>query len=51
MTKVSELHEKWMEDPEYRAEFEALEEEFSREYDLIKARVCERTVEHPKDDE
>jgi ribosome-binding protein aMBF1 (putative translation factor) len=39
MTKVHELHEKWMQDPEYLAEFEALEEEFSMASTLIKART------------
>ncbi|MCK9918959.1 helix-turn-helix transcriptional regulator [Microbacteriaceae bacterium K1510] len=28
MTKISTLHKKWMKDPEYRKEYDALEEEF-----------------------
>lgn len=35
MTKISTLHKKWMKDPEYRREYEALEEEFA----LISARA------------
>jgi hypothetical protein len=30
MTKIRELHEKWVKDAEYRKEYEALEEEFAR---------------------
>jgi predicted transcriptional regulator len=39
MTKVSELHEKWLSDLKYRAEYEALEEEFSLAGNLIEART------------
>jgi ribosome-binding protein aMBF1 (putative translation factor) len=39
MTKVSELHEKWLSDPAYRQEYEALEEEFSLAANLIEART------------
>ncbi len=35
MTKISTLHRKWMKDPAYRREYEALEEEFA----LIAARA------------
>ena len=35
MTKLSTLHKKWMKDPAYRREYEALEEEFA----LIAARA------------
>jgi len=35
MTKISTLHKKWMKDPEYRKEYDALEEEFA----LIEARA------------
>jgi predicted transcriptional regulator len=38
MTKVSELHEKWLSDPKYREEYEALEE-FSLAGNLIEART------------
>ena len=27
MTKIKDLHKKWMKDPEYRREYEGLEEE------------------------
>jgi transcriptional regulator with XRE-family HTH domain len=39
MTRVRKLHEKWMSDPQYRAEYEALESEFSLSSALIKART------------
>jgi transcriptional regulator with XRE-family HTH domain len=29
MTKIGTLHKKWMKDPEYRKEYEALEDEFA----------------------
>ncbi|AXK79220.1 XRE family transcriptional regulator [Pseudolabrys taiwanensis] len=35
MIKFSTLHKKWMKDPEYRKEYDALEEEFA----LIEARA------------
>lgn len=35
MTKISTLHKKWMKDPAYRKEYDALEEEFA----LIAARA------------
>jgi transcriptional regulator with XRE-family HTH domain len=38
MTKLSNLHKKWMKDPEYRREYEALEEEFSLASAIIEAR-------------
>jgi transcriptional regulator with XRE-family HTH domain len=38
MTRISDLHRKWMEDPEYRREYEALEEEFALASAMIKAR-------------
>ena len=28
MTRIKDLHKKWMKDPEYRKEYDALEEEF-----------------------
>jgi predicted transcriptional regulator len=40
MTKITERHEKWLSDPEYRKEYEALEEEFSLAGNLIEARTC-----------
>jgi transcriptional regulator with XRE-family HTH domain len=39
MTNMRDLHEKWMKDPEYRREYEALEEEFTLMQALIAARV------------
>ena len=38
MTKLSNLHKKWMTDPEYRREYEALEEEFALASAIIEAR-------------
>lgn len=35
MTKIGTLHKKWMKDPEYRKEYEALDDEFA----LIAARA------------
>lgn len=37
-TTVDELHEKWMKNPKYRREYEALEEEFSISAALLEAR-------------
>lgn len=39
MRNVRELHEEWMERPEYRAEYEALEPEFAVARALIAARI------------
>lgn len=39
MVPVSDLHERWMGDPEYRREYEALEEEFALVDALIRARA------------
>jgi ribosome-binding protein aMBF1 (putative translation factor) len=38
MTKISELHKKWMKDPAYRKEYDALEEEFALILAVAKAR-------------
>jgi transcriptional regulator with XRE-family HTH domain len=38
MTKISDLHKKWMKDPCYRKEYDALEEEFALASALIEAR-------------
>lgn len=38
MTKVNELHEKWINDPAYKAEFEANTEEFEIASAIIEAR-------------
>ena len=37
--RVDDLHKEWMEDPKYRREYEALEEEFSLVAALIEART------------
>jgi ribosome-binding protein aMBF1 (putative translation factor) len=38
VTKITDLHKKWMKDPEYRAEYEALEEEFALASAIIEAK-------------
>lgn len=38
MTRIKDLHKRWMDDPEYRREYEALEEEFTLASAMIKAR-------------
>lgn len=40
MIKARDLHEKWMEDPGYRQEYEALEEEYALARALIEARAA-----------
>lgn len=40
MTKFSDLKNKWMQDPAFRAEYEALEDEFRLADVLIRARVA-----------
>ena len=39
MTLMRDLHKEWMKDPEYRREYEALDEEFAMNRALIDARV------------
>lgn len=39
MTRLSDLHKEWMKDPEYRAEYEALEPAFELMRALIDARA------------
>ena len=39
MTKISDLHRKWMKEPAYRKEYDALEEEFALAAAVAKARV------------
>jgi ribosome-binding protein aMBF1 (putative translation factor) len=39
MTTATELHQKWIQDPEYVAEYEALEEEFALAQAIIEARL------------
>jgi transcriptional regulator with XRE-family HTH domain len=38
MTRISDLHKKWLKDPAYRKEYDALEEEFALASALIEAR-------------
>jgi transcriptional regulator with XRE-family HTH domain len=38
MTRISVLHKRWMRDPAYRKEHEALEEEFALMLEVAKAR-------------
>lgn len=39
MTKIRDLHKKWMKDPEYRKEYDALEEEFALMAEVARARA------------
>src|SRR4029077_15576093 len=39
MTKLRDLHKKWMKDPNYRREYDALEEEFALIAEVAKARA------------
>lgn len=39
MSRIRDLHQKWMKEPEYRQEYEALEEEFRLADAIIGARV------------
>ncbi|HEV2563366.1 MAG TPA: helix-turn-helix transcriptional regulator [Rhizomicrobium sp.] len=39
MTKVSDLHKKWMKEPKYRRAYEALEQEFAFASAMVKARA------------
>jgi transcriptional regulator with XRE-family HTH domain len=39
MKKISSLHKKWLKDPAYRKEYEALEEEFALASAMIAARA------------
>jgi transcriptional regulator with XRE-family HTH domain len=39
MTRLSDLHKKWLKDPAYRKDYEALEEEFALASALIEARA------------
>ena len=38
MTKLRDLHKKWMKDPEYRKHYDAMEEEFALMMEVAKAR-------------
>jgi transcriptional regulator with XRE-family HTH domain len=38
MTKLNDLHEKWMKEPAYKQAYDALEEEFTLASALLKAR-------------
>ena len=39
MTQVKDLHRKWLKDPEYRTEYEALEDEFQLARALVETRT------------
>jgi ribosome-binding protein aMBF1 (putative translation factor) len=39
MTKISDLHRKWMKEPAYRKEYDALDEEFALAAAVAKARI------------
>jgi len=39
MSKIRDLHKKWMKDPEYRKEYDALQEEFALMAEVAKARA------------
>jgi transcriptional regulator with XRE-family HTH domain len=39
MTRIMDLHKKWMKDPEYRKEYDALEEELALAAEVAKARI------------
>jgi len=39
MTKIRDLHKKWMKDPAYRKEYDALEEEFALIAAVAKVRI------------
>src|ERR1700694_3222364 len=38
MTRIKDLHRKWMKDPQYRKEYDALAEEFALAAEVAKAR-------------
>jgi ribosome-binding protein aMBF1 (putative translation factor) len=38
MTKIADLHKKWMKDPAYRKEYDVLEDEFALAAEVAKAR-------------
>ena len=45
MTKLAKLREKWMNDPEFRTEYEALDEEFALARALVDARSSARLTQ------
>lgn len=38
MTRIKDMHKKWLKDPEYRREYDALAEEFALAAEVAKAR-------------
>jgi transcriptional regulator with XRE-family HTH domain len=46
MIKFSTLHKKWMKDPEYRKEYDALEEEFALIAEVARARLRSGLSQH-----
>jgi len=45
MTKLNDLHEKWMKEPAYKQAYDALEEEFAPASALLKARDAAHMTE------
>jgi ribosome-binding protein aMBF1 (putative translation factor) len=39
MTRIKELHKKWMKDPEYLREYDALEDEYALAAEVAQARI------------
>ena len=46
MTRIRDLHENWMNEPAYRAEYEALAEEFRLADAIVEARVKAGLTQH-----
>ena len=51
MTKVAELHEKWMQEPEYREAYDRLGPAFEFSRSLIEARTRAELTEAELDDQ
>lgn len=46
MTKVSDLHKRWMKEPKYRRAYEALEDEFALATAMVEARSRAGLTQH-----
>jgi hypothetical protein len=44
MTKLNDLHNKWLHDPNYRAAYDALDDEFTKAAVLIEARTSKKST-------